>query len=152
MVGGNWSNRNSLGGVAACSDIPPEYKPFFRLSPREMEKAIFDYPLDQQIDLMIIGLTIPHPPFMMWPEVASNGEKILPLLFTRLTKVDDPHQLDVILACLLEVDLRHYEWKRDPKYQQLLQQKLEEMTDSTLRDEATRSLVQEAAFFRGQSG
>ncbi len=67
-----------LGGVAACSDIPPEYKPFFRLSPREMEKAIFDYPLDHQIDLMIIGWTIPHPPFMMWPEVASNGEKSYP--------------------------------------------------------------------------
>ena len=134
-----------LVGFISCSDIPSEYKPFFRLSPGEMEKAIFDYSMEEQIDLMIIGGTIPHPPFIMYSEVAQNGKKILPLLFKRLSIVENQHQLDVVLACLLEIDLRHYEWKADATYQTLLQQELAKMTNPDLRAEATRSLVSGAS-------
>ncbi|MGB5056072.1 MAG: hypothetical protein WBO24_16905 [Nitrospirales bacterium] len=66
------------------------------------------------------------------------------MLLSRLSTVENEPQLGAILYCLLEIDLRHYEWKNDPKYMPLLQQELAKMTDPALRQEATRALVSEA--------
>ncbi len=135
-----------LFGMVSCNEIPSQYESFFRLSPEKMEKAIFDYPLDQQIDLMVIGIAESHPPFLYLARlVAKNGEQIVPLLIQRLPTVKDEHQLGAILFCLLEINLEHFEWKGHPKYQALVQQGLAKITDPALREEATRSLVSGAA-------
>jgi hypothetical protein len=136
----------SLLFLVGCSDIPSEYKPFFRLPPDQQEKEIFNYSLDQQIDLVVLRMTVIRPPgTYLGTLIARNGEKLVPLLLSRLSTVENEPQLGAILYCLLEIDLRHYEWKNDPKYVPLLQQELAKMTDSALRQEATRALLSGAA-------
>lgn len=128
-----------------CDSYTSPHQQFFEKPPDVQASEIHHYPLDEQISLMILGMQQEPPQNGLVAEVAKNGEVVLPTLLHRLPIVEDEHQLGAILYCLLEIDLRHYEWKNDPKYVPLLQQELAKMTDSALRQEATRAVLSGAA-------
>lgn len=127
-----------------CDSFTSPHQQFFEKPPNVQASEIHHYPLDEQISLMILGMQQEPPQNGLVAEVAKKGEVVLPPLLHRLPIVEDEQQLGAILYCLLEIDLRHYEWKNDPKYVPLLRQELAKMTDPALRQEATRALVSEA--------
>lgn len=135
-----WLFSCVLLGLLGCNDIPSEHQSFFQLSPDQREKAIFAYPLDQQIDLMIIGWTKPHPPLNLFFEVAKNGEPIVALLIQRFSKINDMQSLRPIAMCLYEVNLRYFEWTTNQEYEEMFQKVLAEKSAPAIRDEFIKIL------------
>lgn len=125
----------TLLGLVGCNEIPEEHRDFFRLPPGQIEKAIFNYPLSEQIDLMLIGWTKPHPPLNLYFQVAENGESIVPLLIQRLATVEDMEALRVIAICLYLVDFLHFKWTSNQEYVEKLEMTLAEISNSEIREE-----------------
>ena len=122
--------------LVCCERIPSEYQDFFNLGIGEQEKSIHNYPLDHQIDLMILGFEYLIPPsHFLAREVAKNGKIIIPLLMQRLRTIDSEHAKNAVLYALLEIDLRHYEWRKDPEYITLLKEEAAAMQNSSWRQE-----------------
>lgn len=124
--------------LVSCSDIPSEYKGFFRLSPSQQEKVILEYPFEQQIDLMIIGWTIPHPPYMFYRQVAKNGEPIVPLLFHRLSVLKKKFDLQPVALCLFHINDKYFSWKEHQEYIKIFEQTLSRIPDPSVREEVIR--------------
>ncbi|MCA9468866.1 MAG: hypothetical protein KC643_25965 [Nitrospira sp.] len=118
---------------------------FFYNSPEEQAKMIHTYTFSEQIDLMVLGMQQEPPQNNLVTEVAKNGEAIIPKLFEHLPKAKDHHELGVILFCLLEIDIRHHEWKADSQYLSLLKKELGKMSNKALQQEAKRMLLPSAS-------
>lgn len=135
-----------------CDSFTSPHQQFFEKPPDVQASEIHQYPLDEQISLMVLGMQQEPPQNGLVVEVAKMGDSVIPALLRRLPTVEGERQLGAILYCLLEIDLRHYEWKKDPKYVPLLQQELAKMPDPALRQEATRALVSEAGSHADSKG
>ncbi len=121
--------------LVGCNDIPSEYREFFRLSPSEMEKTLIKFPQDQQIDLMIIGWTKPHPPIGFFFLVSKNGESIVPLLIQRMAETDDLETLRPLALCLYDVDKWHFPWTAHKNYVESLERVLGQKRDLIIKRE-----------------
>lgn len=122
-------------GLGGCSDVPSEYKSFFSLPPGKMEEALSEYSLSQQIDIMIIGWMVPHPPFLFYFEVAKNGEQIVPLLIQRIAETNDMQTLRPMVRCMYEINKRYFEWTRIPSYAEKFNDILSAKTDLMIQKE-----------------
>ena len=100
-----------------------------------MKMVIFNFSLDQQIDLMIIAWTRTHPPYIFWSLVARNGEPILPLLFQRIADSDDLSTLRPLALCLHDVDKWNFEWTTQPKYVEMFEKAISGKWDPKIQRE-----------------
>lgn len=138
MICKDWKNfflSVSLLSLVGCNEIPSEHQEFFRSGPEKIENEIFNYPLDQQIELMIIGWTIPHPNLHLYFQVARNGEKVVPLLIQRLSDLKDLEALRVLAICLYEIDFRYFKWTAHQKYVEMSEEAIGEIGDPSIQQE-----------------
>ena len=72
--------------VAACFDKPPEkYRSFFSLPLQETDDSLLTYPIDDQVEIYLWGMTNVHPPLMHLAEpLAKNGPTAVEAIRDRL--------------------------------------------------------------------
>ena len=92
-----------------CDSFTSPHQQFFEDPPDVQTSKIHQYPIDDQISLMILGMKQEPPQNGLVAEVAKKGKAVLPYLIRRLPTMNDQYDLGVLLYCLLEIDLRHYE-------------------------------------------
>ena len=76
--------------LAALAGCQPEFRgAFVRQSFPEQRSLIFNYPLEQQVDLYLKAMSEIHPPDLSLADLlASHGADIVPILKSRLVTED----------------------------------------------------------------
>jgi len=122
-----------------CSGVPSEYQEFFALPLDRHDEAIHRYPLEKQVEIYLIAMTVIRPPEIgLVYDVARNGKTIVPLLIKRLATVETRDEMSALLYVLLEIDLRVYPWRKDPESIALLKQVLPSIANVSWRQRVER--------------
>jgi hypothetical protein len=128
--------------ATGCGEkIPERYRSFFELSMEQQQDSILSYPIQEQLDMYLIGTgAIRPPPIYLLNAIARNGPTAIPSILARLRTVDDSFdKADLIqileyMECFERVDVR-----KDPRTVESIKDAI-----ATIRIEAARHIAQGA--------
>jgi hypothetical protein len=100
--------------IAACGErIPERYQAFFDLPYREWRDSLLRYPIEEQLELYSIAMSVIRPPPLYFADyVAANGPTAIPAILARLRKVEDDYDRNDLIyilemmVCVESIDVR----------------------------------------------
>lgn len=98
--------------AVACEK--PESHPFFELPYEQQDSVLLEYPLEEQVEIYVEGITRRHPRQIGLVEpLARNGEDLVPVLLAVLDTAQSEVTQRGMLAVLGEISCRHHDLSAD---------------------------------------
>ena len=124
-----------VGCWGISEPLSPEDQPFFDLPNSKRDETLASYPLERQIDLMVVARTCCHPPLNFLGIVCRDREPLVPLLMQRVAESDKMYNLRTLTLCLYDIDRWHFKWTDEPKYVDMWKVAVARKADPEIRKE-----------------